>query len=61
MNYKYKLEIELGNEAMLSGADVADALRAVADRIDVDQPMIEQHNYGISDRNGNRVGTWSVV
>ncbi len=59
---KFILEIELGNDAMCSNADVGAALREVATRItdeDADvRSMLQGH--AIMDANGNRVGRWSV-
>lgn len=50
----FSLDIDLGNAAMQDAADVAHALRDVADRLDgsagTDGP--------IHDDNGNRVGGW---
>lgn len=49
----FTLSIELGNVAMASAEMVADALRAVADRV------TEQDFGNIRDANGNTVGEWS--
>ncbi len=50
----FRLEIELGNDAMSAGPDVAAALRKIADRIEND---LEARGK-IVDDNGNTVGTY---
>jgi hypothetical protein len=50
----FKLEITLGNDAMQSGLDVAEALRQVADRIENDL----EGRGTIRDANGNTVGRY---
>lgn len=62
---KFTLTIELGNEAMQTGYDVADALREIADRI---YPRgLTEHRNAVSlvglvrDINGNTVGSWQVT
>jgi hypothetical protein len=51
----FTLNIDLGNDAMQSGPDVADALRDVADRVE------QGHTFGkIIDGNGNTVGEFIV-
>lgn len=54
---KFKLEIELGNDAMQDQHDVAKVLRDVANHLG--------GPYGLSgkikDDNGNTVGRWEVV
>jgi hypothetical protein len=53
---KFVLEIEMGNDAMLTKADVANRLRAVAMRIDTNNI-----GYGVKtilDINGNDIGTF---
>lgn len=52
----FTLTIELGNDAMQTGADVARALREVADRAEW---SLVGH-MAIMDDNGNRVGSWFV-
>ncbi len=49
---KFTLSIELGNVAMATTEMVADALRAVADRVTAQDAGI------IRDINGNTVGEW---
>lgn len=53
---KFTLEIELGNEAMQSNHDIADALETVCCQ------LIQTHQEGtVRDANGNRVGVWKIV
>jgi len=62
---RFTLTITLGNDAMQTGADVAQALRAAAERL--------EDRYGfdyidewtglgafIYDANGNKVGRWGI-
>ena len=62
---KVKIEIELGNEAMQTNADVAEVLTAVAMRIDdmggLEMEIGEFDGFTIKDRNGNAVGKLKVV
>ena len=62
---KFKLEIELGNDAMQTGEDIAAALHHVAGAIDTIGDMRGADPYDksgvIRDLNGNRVGQWKVV
>lgn len=51
---QFNLHIELGNDAMQSGLDVAGALRKVADKIEHD---LEASGV-ITDANGNTVGSY---
>lgn len=59
------LTIELGNDAMRTGADIARALRSAADYLDsfyeIDY-VDEWYGLGayILDLNGNRVGRWGI-
>lgn len=57
----FTLTIELGNAAMRSPADVADALRGLADRIEDDRVFRADDRGGIRDGNGNTVGRWAVA
>lgn len=65
----FSLRIELGNEAMQTGADIAGALHELAGRV---ATFAEDTNYDrgrgwpgtagpIRDVNGNTVGSWEVV
>lgn len=54
----FRLEITMGNDAMDSPADVAAALRVIADQLDAD-PW--KHPRTVRDLNGNTVGAWDVV
>lgn len=51
----FEMNLDLGNVAMATGADVAEALRNVAQRI-------ERGEVGsaVLDANGNTVGYWSL-
>ena len=54
---KFTLEIELGNEAMESHADIVDALNRVAfEMLSPAQPT----SGAIRDINGNKVGGWRI-
>lgn len=64
MSLKFKLEIELGNDAMQDQHDVAKALRGVADRLNrfISTNWSPYSASGkIHDENGNSVGSWEVV
>jgi hypothetical protein len=59
---KVVIEIELGNEAMQTGADVAQALGTVQHRIeDLLLPLRVTDEGPVKDVNGNRVGMWWVA
>lgn len=59
----FKLDIQLGNEAMTSGEDIARALRSVAEKLE-DYGAISFGESGpvsrIMDLNGNTVGNWVI-
>lgn len=55
---KFILTIDLGNDAMQTNADIADALRTAAFKI---QNNYEETEGSIFDENGNRVGSWSIA
>ena len=56
----FTLVIELGNDAMQDGADVARLLRQLARKIDSD--TFTAANYGVlHDVNGNRVAKWEMA
>ncbi len=60
---KFILEIELGNEAMKTGMDIATALERVASRFHNNYPFAEDLPglvRGIMDANGNTVGSWKI-
>lgn len=58
---KFKLDIELGNAAMLEGHDIAEALRKVASQIEhVQHDGLARRTDAIHDLNGNTVGRWKV-
>lgn len=51
---RFALEINLGNDAMSTPQDVAEAIRRVADRVD----GLGDLSGGIRDLNGNTVGRY---
>ncbi len=55
----FTLAIELGNDAMSAGCDVAEALRNVAQMVR-DSELDFATNNMIVDLNGNVVGSWEV-
>lgn len=59
---KFKLEIELGNEAMLTSHDIAEALRDVMRKLrkDSEDSLEEAFKGRIKDLNGNTVGGWQI-
>lgn len=60
---KFQLTINLGNDAMQTGTDVAGALRAVAKRLEDNHGefIFEDDDHGFCrDVNGNTVGKWTV-
>ena len=63
---EFSLTIKLGNEAMQTGHDVAEALRRIAIQIDVDCDVdfagwnCDADQGKVFDANGNSVGTWGV-
>lgn len=57
----FHLEIELGNDAMQSGEDLARALKQVAKYLAFNTCKLTQADgKKIMDANGNSVGQWSV-
>lgn len=57
---KFKLEIELGNDAMQTPSDVRRALREIAATARF--PVAGEEDEGrIGDENGNTVGRWEFV
>lgn len=57
MEGKFKLTIDLGNDAMSERSDVIEALGRVMMRL-ADGSSTEGY---ITDRNGNTVGSWEVT
>ena len=58
---EFTLTIRLGNDAMQTGGDIADALHKVAERIDTHRGGEIDSGVGrIMDDNGNHVGDWSI-
>ena len=67
---RFTLKIELGNAAMLTGDDLAAALRKVADKVENEsthsqnydgENQIDEMEGRVYDENGNKVGTWTIV
>jgi hypothetical protein len=58
---KFTLEIEMGNEAMQSYADIAYSVQRIFADFRLRQGDVEDGETGrIYDANGNRVGTWNI-
>jgi hypothetical protein len=63
---EFTLKIELGNDAMMFGPDVAQALTKVAERISaLTEPFevldpFDRHGQ-IMDENGKKVGSWKIT
>lgn len=59
---EFRLTIELGNEAMQSGADVSEAIvKAIPlGTLDMNAAMVSGDAGPIRDVNGNTVGRWYV-
>jgi hypothetical protein len=57
---QFILKINLGNEAMMTGSDIARALRDIAEDIE-DQDQMSGTGNNIMDLNGNSVGKWSTT
>ena len=56
---QFKVTIELGNDAMRHGYDVAKILREVARQMQ-SLELSRDYSKTIMDDNGNSVGTWEV-
>lgn len=54
---RFDLTIELGNAAMRTPEDIADALRSLANRLEAAGTFASEI---IMDQNGARVGSWSI-
>ena len=58
---QFILKIQLGNDAMQTGYDIAGALREIADKVYDNEDMREFTGVKrIMDLNGNTVGSWMV-
>lgn len=55
---EFTLNIKLGNDAMQTPEDIAEALRKVANALD--DGFLSTSNHGILDVNGNTVGEWKL-
>lgn len=61
MANEFTLTIRLGNDAMQSGNDIAEALVRAANYInDYHQEIEAGDALSLKDQNGNRVGEWKV-
>ena len=58
---RFVLTIQLGNDAMQTGEDVARALRETATLIDYGGVFSIPDGGRIYDENGNTIGSWEVV
>jgi hypothetical protein len=59
---QFKLSIKLGNAAMETAQDVANALRRVVVKVDgISDPSLLDRGGRITDENGNGVGTWEFT
>jgi hypothetical protein len=56
---RFTLEIEMGNDSMQTGGDIADALRKIADDCDTRRGGKDESGR-IRDENGNTVGHWEI-
>lgn len=63
---KFRLDIELGNDAMKTGEDLAQVIQGVANTVrkynadELAQAADETHSMRLRDVNGNTVGSWRV-
>lgn len=55
---RFTVEIDLGNAAAQTYADVAYMLRRMVDDFSRRDTLCEEESGGLFDANGNRVGTW---
>lgn len=62
---KFRLEIELGNDAMKDYADIAQALIGMARKLEMrhnaDVELGQWDTSAMRDTNGNIVGQWEIV
>jgi len=61
---EFQVNIKLGNDAMSSARDIADALRKIAEQLEfafgMDTAVNMKVQYGIRDANGASVGEWRI-
>ena len=58
---EFKLTIRLGNDAMQTGDQIADALRRVGELLrDFSPDTFHGKPHRVLDANGNTVGTWEI-
>lgn len=55
---KFKLSIEMGNDAMQTPRELAEALRELATRVESIEETETNAGAKVLDDNGNEVGTW---
>lgn len=58
---KFALTIALGNDLMRDGADVAGALRRLANQFEDFNPPLVPEDGHVRDDNGQTVGRWSFT
>ena len=56
----FALTLKLGNEAMQTAADIADALRRAASWLEEYAAIEDGESVSLLDQNGNYVGKWEV-
>lgn len=56
---KFTLVIKLGNDAMQTADDIAEALERVAKKVR-EIPTMQDFDGPIMDLNGNKVGVWGI-
>lgn len=55
----FTVKIKLGNAAMQTAEDIAEALRRLADK--VESADVESDRGVVMDLNGNQVGSWEIT
>ena len=58
---KFRLTIELGNDVMQTGTDVARVLEKVANFLTSYEALQPDLSNNLRDLNGNKVGEWKVT
>jgi len=61
---QFILKITLGNEAMITGYDIAGALSEVIEQLKTGEYSLsgfKGYGWNIKDVNGNAVGTWQMI
>ena len=57
---QFTMTIELGNDAMQTGADIAQAAKLLFSDFSRQHEPLEENHGSFYDLNGNKVGTWEV-